>query len=263
MRIGRLCGLLVFLSSPAIAQQTVIKDPTAITIAQRALIAMGGSATFQNVQASGTTTLYGDSGSVTYPITLMATGTASVRTSITKPSGVRVYVTDGFTTCVDSAPANATADSRVDQYARRIDFVPALTILREYSVSNIQVQYAGTDTVGGSPVDVIALSFMPPNIPLGFDGYQATQRLFYIDQSSSLLLKMRFMTVIDASSGLGPKTEVYFSQYEVLGGFAVPMYQATYADGQLAQELVLTSATFNPGLDSSLFSTNCAVTNVQ
>jgi hypothetical protein len=234
-----------------------------MAIVQRSLVAIGGSAVFQDVQASGTTSLFGDSGGVTYPITLMATGTANVRTSITKPSGTRVYVTDGSNSCVDGAPATATADTQLDQYARRIDFIPALTILSQYAAPDLQVQYAGTDSVNGSAVNVIAISFMPPGLPPWINGYQVTQRLFYVDQTSSLLLKMQFVTVVDPSTGQGPKTEVYFSQYQAVGGFAVPMYQGTYADGQLAQGLTLTSVAFNSGLDSSLFSTNCGVTNAQ
>jgi len=256
-------GVAFLLCSVAAAQQQVTQDPTAIAIAQKALAALGGGTLFQDLQASGTTTLYGDSGSVSYPISLMATGTASVRTSITKPSGTRVYVTDGSNTCVDGAPTTATADTQLDQYARRIDFIPALTILSQYAAPNMQVQFAGTDTVHGSAVNVIAISFMPSVLPPGVNGYQVTQRLFYIDQTSSLLLKMQFVTVVDASTGLGPKTEVYFSQYEAIAGFAVPTYQATYADGKLAQDLNLNSVTFNSGLVSSLFSMTCGVTNVQ
>jgi len=41
------------------------------------------------------------------------------------------------------------------------------------------------------------------------------------------------------------------------------MDQATYVDGNLSQELVLTSVAFNTGLDSSLFATTCEVPNAQ
>ena len=257
------CPVIFLLSAIAVGQQTVIKDPTAMVIAQQAIGAMSGNASFQDVQASGTTSLYGDSGSVTYPITLMATETASIRTSLTKPSGTRVYVTDGTNTCVEGTQATATADTQLDQYARRIDFIPALTILSQYAAPEMQVQYSGTDTVNGAAVNVISLSFTPPSVPPGINGFQVTQRVFYIDQTSSLLLKMRFTTVVDVNTGLGPITEVYFSEYQASAGFAVPMYQATYADGELAQDLTLTSVAFNSGLDRSLFSTNCGVTNAQ
>jgi hypothetical protein len=112
---------------------------------------------------------------------------------------------------ISGVTSQNTADMQYDLYARRIDFVPALSILREYSAPNMQVQYAGTDTINGSPVDVVALSFMPPGLLPGTDGYAATQRLFYIDQSTSLVLKVQFTTVFDPSSNSGPKTETYFS----------------------------------------------------
>jgi hypothetical protein len=155
--------------------------------------------------------------------------------------------------------AQNASDMQFDMYARRIDFVPVLSLLQEYAASNMQVQYAGAGSVGSSTVDVVALSFMPTTAPPGFNGYAATQRLFYIDRATSLVVKMQFITVVDSAAVQGPTTEVYFSQYQTINGFAVPMYQATYADGKLAQDLTLTSAAFNSGLDPSNFAMTCEV----
>ena len=53
--------------------QTPTKDPTAVALVQQALAVVGASQNFTDVSASGTTTLCGDSDSVSYPINLMAT----------------------------------------------------------------------------------------------------------------------------------------------------------------------------------------------
>ena len=257
-----LTSLPLLFSLLGVAQQPpVSKDPNAIAIIQQSLSAMGGGQNFTDVQATGTTTLYGDTGNQSYPITLMATGRTNIRTTVQHENGPRVYVTDGTTACVDGAMAQNISDMQFDMYARRIDFVPVLSLLREYGADNMQVQYAGSATVGSSTVDVVALSFMPTAAPPGFNGYAATQRLFYIDRATLLVTKMQFVTVIDSGAVQGPTTEIYFSQYQMIGGFAVPMLQSTYADGRLAQDLALDSASFNSGLDASNFAMNCGVTS--
>jgi hypothetical protein len=249
---------LIFYCVCSVAQQPpVTKDANAVAIIQQSLAAMGGGQTFVDVQATGTTTLYGDSGSVSYPITLQATGKANVRSSLTKPSGVYVYVTDGQATCADAALATATADSQIDLFARRIDFVPALTILADYARPDIQVQYVRADTLGGSTVDVVALSFIPPGLTPSPQAYTATQRSFFIDRATGFVLKIQFITVADALTLTGLNTEVVFSNYQTFSGFAVPMDQATYINGNLGIDLALTSVAFNTGLDSSLFAMTC------
>src|SRR5260221_13397722 len=124
-------GLIFAFMSVASAQSTIsaLKDPTALALAQSSLIAMGGGSNFLDVRASGTTTVHGDNSSPSYPIMIMATGKASVTTTIQKPSGPRVYVTDGTAACINGALAKSVADTQYDLYARRIDFIPALSIL--------------------------------------------------------------------------------------------------------------------------------------
>jgi len=251
-------GLLLLSSAISLAQQPpVTKDANAVAIIQQSLAAMGGGQSFVDVQATGTTTLYGDSGSVSYPITLQATGTANVRSALTKPSGLHVYVTDGQATCADGLLATATADSQIDLFARRIDFVPALTILANYARPDIQVQYVRPDTLGSSTVDVVALSFLPPGLTPSPQAYAATQRSFFIDRATGFVLKIQFTTIADPLALTGLNTEVVFSNYQTFGGFAVPMDQATYINGNLGIDLALTSVAFNTGLDSSLFAMSC------
>jgi hypothetical protein len=91
------CIPLVFAqSSFAPAVSTSAKDGQAVVVAQKALAAMGGAALteFQDVTVTGTTTLHGDTDSVSYPITLAGWGRASVRSSIQKPDRTDTYVTD-------------------------------------------------------------------------------------------------------------------------------------------------------------------------
>ena len=218
---------------------------------------MGSGQPFVDVQVTGTTTLYGDSGSVSYPITLQATGRVNVRSSITKPSGARVFVSDDKATCVDGVLDTATADAPIDLYARRIDFVPALTILADYARPDIQVQYLRADTLGNATVDVVALSFAPPGMTASPQTYTATQRSFFIDRSTGYVLKIQYTTITDASNLTGLNAEVVFSNYQTFSGVAVPMDQATYVNGKLGIDLALDSVALNTGMDHSLFAMSC------
>ena len=250
--------LLIFSSTLCSAQQPpATKDPNAVAVIQQSLAAMGSGQSFVDVQATGTTTLYGDSGSVSYPITLQATGRISVRSSVTKSTGVHVYVTDGQATCVDGTLDTATADTPIDLYARRIDFVPALTILADYARSDIQVQYLRSDTLGNATVDVVALSFVPPGLSPSPQAYAATQRTFFIDQATGYVLKIQYTTITDATTLTGLGTEIMFSNYQTFNGFAVPLDQQTFVNGNLGIDLSLSSVAFNTGLDGSLFAMTC------
>ena len=239
MQTNRWIVLLVFLASSVFSEQIVIKDPAAMAIAQNAMAAMAGTQTFTDVTVTGTTTAYGDGGSVSSPITLMATGTSSVASNIQREAGTRTSITDGTTTCVNSGSGAVPVKSTADSYSHRIDFVPALTLLREYSSSNVQVQYVGSANVNGAPADVIALSVQPPGAPPDFNWVQVTQRQFYVDQATSLVVKIQYTPVA------GPKVETFLSNYQSVSGFAVPFQQSTYTDGNLAQTLTITSAAFN------------------
>lgn len=251
-------ALVIFYSVFSVAQQPpATKDANAVTIIQQSLAVMGGGQSFVDVQATGTTTLYGDSGSVNYPITLQATGKANVRSSVTKSTGVHVYVSDGQATCVDGTLDAATADTPIDLYSRRIDFVPALTILADYARSDIQAQYLRSDTLGNATVDVVALSFVPLGLSPSPQAYAATQRTFFIDQATGYVLKIQYTTITDATTLTGLNTEIVFSNYQTFSGFAVPLDQQTFVNGNLGIDLSLSSVAFNTGLDSSLFAMTC------
>lgn len=249
-----LCVLLLISFSHTFAQQTVTKDPTAMAIVQQCLAAMGAGQNFVDVQGDGTTTAYGDSGVVTQPITLQATGVASIRSAVSKPSGTRTYLTDGARMCVNNVFVDLPPDEQADLAWRRIDFVPALNILSAYNDPNIQVLYQGADAVNGATTDVITIGFVSAGTS---DPTQVPQRRFWIDRGTSLLIKVGLTTTANSGNTPGPVAEMFMSSYQVTGGFAVPMSQATYVDGKLSEDLELTSVTFNSGLDASLFAMNC------
>jgi hypothetical protein len=260
MRSAWLYLLFFFVSSVSFSQQTVTKDPTAMAIVQKSLAAMGSGQNFVDVQAVGTTTVYGDS-AVSYPITLQATGTASIQSVISKPSGTRTYVTDGTNVCADNTLVDLSPDASPALAFRRIDFVPALTILNDYADPNLQVSYVRVDTLNGAAVDVIAIGFAPPGVVA--DTNPIPQWFFFIDRATLLVSKIQMTNTIPSASPQGPTVEVVFSQYQAVSGFAVPMDQATYVNGALSQDLQLTSVAFNNGLDSSLFAMTCEVPNAQ
>jgi hypothetical protein len=106
---------------------------------------------------------------------------------------------------------------------------------------------------------VVALTFAPSGLSPGLDGFQALQRVFFIDRATSLVSKVQFMS----TGAPKPQAEEVYSKYQTFDGFAVPMDQATYVDGNLSQELVLASVAFNTGVDRSMFTMTCEVSNAQ
>jgi hypothetical protein len=52
-------------------------------------------------------------------------------------------------------------------------------------------------------------------------------------------------------------TEVYFSNYQVMGGISVPFTRSTVTNGSTTSDFTVTSIAFNTGLSDTLFSATC------
>jgi len=220
---------------------------------------MGGVALkgYQDSTASGTVTYYSDTGTQTVPLVLKSKGTTQVRMEFQRSQSTDIYVRNGLAACMSRAQGgNANMDS-VDLNAQRIDYIPALSLLSEYANSNMNVQYAGTDTVNGSLADVIALSFAIDTLPAGYDSLQLTQHLIYVDRGTGLVTKTQSLRNGNGAQGFTAKIEMYFSNYQNVSGIAVPFKRSLYVDGILASDLNLMSATLNSGLLDSDFVPAC------
>jgi hypothetical protein len=269
-RVHRLAVLaMLSVATHSLCQQTaapaqVTKDPTAIAVAQKALLAMGGTslAAYQDSYATGNVTLYTTTGSQSYPAVLRSKGLNEFRYEIQKKQGTDTYTTDGGDACIRRADGTTQFGSTLSLYTQRIDFIPALSILANYTNSTISVQYGGATSVNGSTADVITLS-VNINAPPGVSGSQLDQRTIFVDQTTSLVTKIQGYQFDDSNPGYPTLIEMYFLNYQIVNGIAVPFTRLTALSGNSSSLLALSSLTFNTGLSDSLFDSTCGVQNAQ
>jgi hypothetical protein len=239
------------------------KDPTAIAIAQKALLAMGGSAlaNYQDSYATGSVTIYGDTGTLNFPAVLRSKGLRQFRYEIQKLKGTDSYTTDGTAACIARANGTFEADGILALVAQRIDYLPAFSLVSEYANPSLSIQYVGTANVNGQPADVISLSF---NVTVpGYGPGQIGKRNVFVDQVTGLVTKIQGYQVDDATPDNTSSLELYFLNYQNVSGIAVPFSILKVMDGRNTSLLALSSVTFNTGLSDSLFSATCGVPNAQ
>jgi hypothetical protein len=260
-RTSRLISFLLVAASAFSQQATVsvTKDPAAIAVAQQTILAMGGTALsgYQDSTANGTMTFYSDTGTVNVPVILKSKGTTELRQELQRGQSTDIYVSNGATACMNSAKIGQIAMFSIDLNSQRIDHVPALSLLSEYANGNMNLQYAGTDTVNGSQANVIALSFSIPGLPSGYDSLQLTQHLFFVDSATGMVAKIQSVRNGNGPSEMTAKIEMYFSNYQNVNGIAVPFKRSQYVDGRLVSDLALTSIAFNTGLIDTEFVPAC------
>jgi len=259
-RFALLAFAFTLIAHFAFAQQitvTVQRDPQHIALAQQTLAAMGSAQAllFQDSLATGQAQIFKPDGTSTVlPITKKSKGTTMARTELQRPEGTRIRIVNGGIGAIQNPDGTVRPLFSNNTVAERIEHIPALSILCEWQSSNIEISHIGTDTINGNPVQVIALSLIPTSDPQWISLYRTTtQTLFYIDQATSLVSKIRYQNFAERDSNVSEKVEVFFSDYRLVNGVQVPFKQASYADGSLRSTLTFTSVSFNTGLSASEF----------
>jgi outer membrane lipoprotein-sorting protein len=258
---------LICLSQKLLAQTPVsstgAKDPAAVALAQKSFLAMGGTAVsgYQDMVGTGSVVIYGGDGPHPFPAKLSFKGTRKQRYEISKETGLDVFVSDGTASCITRADGTQQPGAPQNLYAQRVDIFPVLSLLGEFSNSNVNVQYAGSATINGQLDDIVSLSLSISSTPYQVDGLKATQHLFYINRNSQLVDKVEFAVAGNNETDVSWKYEWYFSDYRMAGGFLVPFRRSAFLDGKKSSDLALSTVTFNQGLLDSEFVVNCGGTN--
>lgn len=265
-----LCLVAIFMNVSLLAyanDQTVVKEPGALAVARSSMQAMGGAAlaAYRDSLASGTVTIHSDTGTRTFHEVIRSKGLHMLRIDRDSEKIHETYISDGTWAIFKRAKRDCSSTDLQNLHAQRVDYIPGLSILSEHGTKNMNAQYGGTELVNGQLTDVIALSFVvkhPPefnwrNVP-GFDGLKLTQRVFYVDHSTHLITKVQFAHFFGNHVEEGTKTEVYFSNYKLIDGIAVPFSTRTFMDGKLISKRDLLSIVFNTGLSDSDFDASCS-----
>ena len=246
---------------------TITKDAQAVTIAAKAIAAMGGAQTllaYQDSQATGTITLARGADTPSYPVNIKCKGTRQTRFELQRSSGTIVRIVSQGRGQIHRPDGSVVNLLPKNTYGERVNHIPLLSLLAEAQNDNVVLQYQGTAVVDGRTTDKLALTLVPDPKHARIASLTATlNKLFFVDQSTGLILKIQFTNYSENYPDDGVQREVLYSDYRPVNGILIPFHQVTYNDGTLESDLVLNSVSFNVGLLDSDFTLMTGATNAQ
>ena len=245
------------LASIAFAQTTttaVTKDPQAMALAARSLLAMGGQQTIADSRATGILTLASDPSSA-LPIVLESQGTHKARTVIQRANGASVRVMNGGSAGLRRGDGSTRMLLSKNSLGERITYIPAMSLLSEFQNANVEV------TLGSAP-NTFTLSYIPDFTKADF--YRAATKTTYtMDPATGAVASMDVTNFAEDNPGSGVPERTVFFDYRLVNGVMVPFHQTGYMNGKLQFDLTLDSVAFNVGVPDADFVVPTAVTNAQ
>jgi hypothetical protein len=239
-------------SSAAIAPPSV-SDPQAVSFAAGSMTAMTSGTAIRDVTLTGSVTWNGlDTGTAT----LKALGMGESRIDLVLTSGTRSEIRDAQTGVPLGqwvTPANASGSfASHNCWTDAAWFFPALGSLS--ASSKVTLSYIGQESRNGTIVQHIR-SYNSQTIQ--FPTLQSLGTIdFYLDASTLLPVTLTFNTHPDNDAANNLLVEVDLSNYQNVGGVAVPMHIQRRQQGNVLLDIVLDSATFNIGLPLTIFAVN-------
>jgi len=262
MRVARLVlsFLLILSSSPRlISQQSTTaaqRDPQAVTILQRCLVAGGGARAFGTIQdflASGTITYHWAGQDVIGSVTARGKGLTEFRLDSVLPQGTRsfkVVGTAGSITTEDGKTHTLAFNSLMTATSLTL---PTARIADVLNNSSITLQYMGL--VPFETAQAHQLHVVPPLDPsLGAPSGAAQFGSFdlYVDPSSYQLLGLS-ESIWPASNTQPLRHEVRYSNYQTAGSVSVPYGISEFVNGQETWSISFSSISFNNNLSDLIF----------
>ena len=243
----------------ALAQNSPVSDPFAVTLAQQSVLALTGGIPLSDVtlNANAISVLGSDGGTGT--ATLKAKGVSESRIDLalskwTKsdirnalsgvPSGV--WIKDGGT-----PNAYAIHNSWTDAPW----FFPALSSLTQTLNPNFIFKYIGQEQHSGITVQHIRVfQIVPSDTKDEFQTARLSATNFYLDSTTSLPMAESFRTHPDNDMNTDIDIEIRFGNYQAVSGVQIPFRVQRMLHGNVVLDLTVTSAVVNSGLTDVLFS---------
>jgi hypothetical protein len=236
---------------------TLQKDPQALAVVQKSLLAMSGTTSLNSIldsQADGTLTFYAPDGPVPMPIMYKTKGTHQIRVELQQSAGTVVRIVNngqGILQKPDGSIVNLLMNNTLGE---RVTHIPVLSLLAENLDPAVKVQSKGSSTVNSSVTNDVGLSYVPNLASPDASAFEKmTQHIFHLDQSTGLVLKVDYQNCAENDTNACQKVETVFSDYRSVQGVLVPFVQTTSIDGEPYSQVVLKSVSFNVGLSDSLF----------
>lgn len=253
MRIFRLCAPLVFVCGVAAlgwAQQDVPRDPPAIVLIEKSILAMGGAAPSDSV-ATGTITITAGSTS--------ELGTIRILTRGSDQSAEHIQTTEGRKTLIYSRGLASDKDSgkplQLDlAVTSQSVYLPLQVMGAALGDPETALEYVALENVAGRPLHHIRFwktyATKPGLRPLA----EASKRDLWVDSTNYLPAKLAFVR----RSGRGPgalaiPVEVSYSSYRRTGPFFLPAKIETSHNGTPYAVISIDQVTLNSGLTDADF----------
>lgn len=237
-----------------LAQSLVVKHPQAIAVAQHSLAVMApsGLQSYTDSVATGTLTLY-EPQQKSFPITLKTKGLNKARTEVQLSDGLNTLIINrGQATVQHGTQLRKLLGNNFVGWQPR--HIPALSLLTNYNDANTSVEHLGTEPVGGSVADIVAVSFSPSSDSVLLPHFHRMSRTtFYVDQGSGLVTRVKYPVFLENTPREQREVQVFYSDYRAVQGILVPFHQTKYVNGKMRENLQLQSITFNVGLQDSDF----------
>ncbi|HEX6802154.1 MAG TPA: hypothetical protein VF133_00610 [Terriglobales bacterium] len=257
----RLTGSLLLPLSIGLWAQTVSQplpasDPQAITLAQQSFAALLGGATITDVTLNGNVTSIFGADNETGTGTFEAKGTGESRIDLNLSGGTRSDVRNvtsaGPVGAWETNGGTPTAYPQHNCWTDAAWFFPALSSLSQTANANFVFKYAGQQQHGAVMSQHIRISQA-----LSWDYNGTMLRLstldFYLDPNSHLPLAVSFSVHADNDENTNIPTEIDFANYQPVNGVLVPFHFQQSLNGRVVLDVTVTSATFNSGLQDSIF----------
>jgi hypothetical protein len=249
-------SLCILVPTTAFTQGQPASDPQAVTYAAQSIAAMTGSTTISDVTLTGTVTWNGtDTGTAT----LRALGTGESRMDLALSSGTRTEIRDVQTGAqLGQWIAPNSASGNFASQNCWTDAVWFFSVLGSLAAGpNVVLSYVGQTTWNGESVQHIQ-SYVYQSNQAGVtpSPQQLSTMDFYLDATTLLPAAVTFNAHPDNNATTNLLVEIDFSNYQAIGGVAVPMHIQRYQQGNLMVDVVVTGASFNTGLPLSIFTVN-------
>ncbi len=261
MPVSRPCLMFItiLLLSPGLAAQQPPRDPQAVILASRALLALTGGAPVNDVILTGAATRIAGSTHETGSVTLKAKGTQESRIDLALSSGGRTQIRNqapGYPKGAWSGPEGISHPISLHNCLTDAAwFFPPLSSLAALASPDLALAYLGQETRQG--ISVQHLRFWRQVSTRSTNAMQLIHRLstvdMYLDSASLLPVAITFNLHPDVDAGTDVAAEVRFSDYRLVSGIRVPFHVQEFLNGGLVLDILISNVTVNPGLQDTDF----------
>ena len=245
--------LALFLLLPSLswsegrAPQKAKRDAQAITVIAQSLSQMGlvASSTIETIGEGTMTYANGKSES----IKLETIGTDRLRCDLGGNFTMVSKAGNGF---VVIQGARHVLPAWTTKY-KRPNHLPGLSLMADYQIENLQLQYVGLEKVNGTTAHHLRISVVPSDeTPAEVEDVMSELHV-YVDQASLMVIRIRTFDFSPETPVNRTPVDTDFGDYRQQDGALIPFRMTRYVDGQKESVIVLDKISLNASVSDSDF----------